>query len=354
MEQNIRPNVLWRDTQPGDDVAGAQSRIVYQVLQEDGQWDEYMPTDGESQVSLYNETSSCTNNSCSNSIDAQVNRMIKLGLIPKEKLDKLIKYKFVVDGKCNTSESWNAVKSFTNPDLGNYLYKPWDSARNDGMIPEALRPFGRYTKLAEFYNPDFSAECYEAAEVWKEIFVIQYEVIPIDRASRQYHRKQAPLSQITGVCPGWSLQDVVATCSLDSGHATLDYGDKPEEYIKCFDSYQPNCKKLAWDYKVRYQIKGVVLLREALSKLSFFFNNELKFGAENPIEDVKALQIGLFLEECLYDPEWPTRELIQKFGGYFGENTREAVKKFQKKYGIPQTGVVGPITIAKLNSLFDN
>lgn len=36
---------------------------------------------------------------------------------------------------------------------------------------------------------------------------------------------------------------------------------------------------------------------------------------------------------------------------YFGPKTMIAVKKFQKKYGIPPTGYVGPLTRQKLNSL---
>jgi len=38
--------------------------------------------------------------------------------------------------------------------------------------------------------------------------------------------------------------------------------------------------------------------------------------------------------------------------GYFGSLTEAAVKKFQAKYGIDQTGTVGPITRAKLNALY--
>ncbi len=39
------------------------------------------------------------------------------------------------------------------------------------------------------------------------------------------------------------------------------------------------------------------------------------------------------------------------FTGYYGAATRLAVLKFQKAYGIPQIGLVGPQTRAKLNSL---
>lgn len=345
--------VLWLDPRPQDDRAGAQSRIIYKVNQEDGQWDLDMPTDNEIQVSLYTETSSCTNHACSNPYDAQVNRMLRLGLISADKVAILTKYKFIVDGKFNTSESWNAVKSATSYQIGNYLYKPWDSARNDGMIPEALRPFGRYTKLADFYNPEFSAECYEAAEICKQIFNVQYEIVGTDHESLQYHVKQAPLSLITGVCAGWGGNVPVPACSLTSGHATSYYGEKVGEYMKDFDSYNPNRKKLAWDYKIGYAIKGVVTLRDDVTKLEKFshqFTTQMQFGDSN--NEVRMLQVALFIDGSLYDSEWPTQEHVQKWGGFFGENTVEAVKKFQKKYGIEQVGRVGAITLKKLNSLF--
>lgn len=38
--------------------------------------------------------------------------------------------------------------------------------------------------------------------------------------------------------------------------------------------------------------------------------------------------------------------------GYFGSLTKAAVTKFQAKYGIDQVGIVGPVTRAKLNSLY--
>lgn len=37
--------------------------------------------------------------------------------------------------------------------------------------------------------------------------------------------------------------------------------------------------------------------------------------------------------------------------GYFGAITKQAVKDFQKKYGIAQVGQVGPLTLAKIRSL---
>ena len=45
-------------------------------------------------------------------------------------------------------------------------------------------------------------------------------------------------------------------------------------------------------------------------------------------------------------------ELGDTRGAYFGESTASAVVRFQAKYGILQTGYVGPVTRAKLNALY--
>jgi len=75
------------------------------------------------------------------------------------------------------------------------------------------------------------------------------------------------------------------------------------------------------------------------------FNKHLAIGSRG--EDVSALQ-KLLLQEDVY-PEGT-------ISGYFGTLTREAVRRFQEKYGLagpadPGYGTVGPMTRAKLNTL---
>lgn len=60
-------------------------------------------------------------------------------------------------------------------------------------------------------------------------------------------------------------------------------------------------------------------------------------------DDVKALQAALSADPDIY-PEG----LIS---GYFGRLTSNAVKRFQKKLGIEQLGLVGPKTLKELNKL---
>lgn len=77
---------------------------------------------------------------------------------------------------------------------------------------------------------------------------------------------------------------------------------------------------------------GVVLGAE-----TFNFANDLRLGASG--DDVKELQKRL-AEEGLY---------TGAINGTFDDATLQAVKAYQKKHGLPQTGFVGPLTRAELN-----
>lgn len=72
------------------------------------------------------------------------------------------------------------------------------------------------------------------------------------------------------------------------------------------------------------------------------FSSDLAFG--NRSDDVRRLQEILKQDSSIY-PEGIV-------SGYFGPATREAVRKFQKKYGISTVGRVGPATRAKLQEVF--
>lgn len=75
----------------------------------------------------------------------------------------------------------------------------------------------------------------------------------------------------------------------------------------------------------------------------FAFNNNLWLGKSG--EDVRNLQIALANEGFLGGVGFAG------FTGYFGTQTLKAVKLFQYKYGIINTGFVGKLTRAKLNSI---
>src|SRR3989338_3922656 len=87
-------------------------------------------------------------------------------------------------------------------------------------------------------------------------------------------------------------------------------------------------------------LKGVLSLPSQVSPVAGIAR-ALAFGAQG--SDVTLLQTFLAKDPSIY-PEG-------KITGYFGRLTSAAVKRFQKKHGIDQLGIVGPKTRAKLNSL---
>jgi len=82
---------------------------------------------------------------------------------------------------------------------------------------------------------------------------------------------------------------------------------------------------------------------ELPEKPRWVFNRDLYYGMKND-KDVEMLQ------RCLaYLKLFPNEG---RFTGNFFGLTLKAVKEFQKQYGLPQTGYVGPETRKKLNELF--
>lgn len=75
----------------------------------------------------------------------------------------------------------------------------------------------------------------------------------------------------------------------------------------------------------------------------YIWNNDLQVGSPY-FKDVSALQTALMREDVY------TGEIT----GGFHNQTYIAVKKFQQKYGIKESGYVGTQTRAKLNSLYSN
>ena len=77
---------------------------------------------------------------------------------------------------------------------------------------------------------------------------------------------------------------------------------------------------------------------KVLGVSTYNFNLDMRRGASN--EDVRQLQIALTSDGSYSGP----------ITGTFGQLTLNAVKAFQAKRGLPQTGFVGPMTRNALNS----
>ena len=65
---------------------------------------------------------------------------------------------------------------------------------------------------------------------------------------------------------------------------------------------------------------------------------------------ILSLQAALLFEE-LYPPAGESKRDCP-LSGSFGPCTALAVKNFQQKYGLPASGTVGELTLAKLNEIY--
>ncbi len=98
-----------------------------------------------------------------------------------------------------------------------------------------------------------------------------------------------------------------------------------------------------FDSQSKYQKKfGTTLL-------PYTWSFEVKFGAKNSVS-ILALQAAL-RKEGMY-PATGFTSYDCAMTGNFDTCTKTALQAFQAKYKIPSTGVLGPMTRAKLNSLF--
>lgn len=113
------------------------------------------------------------------------------------------------------------------------------------------------------------------------------------------------------------------------GHAIINY--YPTEAYKM---YFKN-----WDDQWKLPVKKSEFKHSFLTQLSYTILKKWQYETE-------MLQYALIFEDCM---EWIPPE--QR--GYFGLKTLSGVRKFQSKYGIPATGFVGKLTLAKLNELYN-
>src|SRR5258708_33212665 len=86
----------------------------------------------------------------------------------------------------------------------------------------------------------------------------------------------------------------------------------------------------------------IVAIQTQQQQIIASFTTTLKEGSTG--DQVTLLQQLLAADPTLFPKG--------KVTGFFGKLTAQAVKRFQKKYGIEQAGNVGPKTLRKLNELF--
>lgn len=258
--KNYKNHGVVIENRPTDYVFGGTTKIVHEDRNTTGSWKDFLP-EVERQKGRYFDTFGCVSFSAMNSLECQLNWMIKNNLLTEETLKFLKEYGFIVDGKPNLSDRFTVVMSGTTPGRGNSFQNVWDSIRKHGVAPEVTWP----NHLEEFNQKEYFVK---PGDVVKQValkfldhFKIEYE--KVNQADIPKALRHAPIHIGTATCDGWFDSGVVQACSLTPNHATLIY-EKPGIY-EDFDHYEDFYRKLARDYPIPVAYKGVLTPLQSLN-----------------------------------------------------------------------------------------
>ncbi|MEG2087019.1 MAG: peptidoglycan-binding protein, partial [Angelakisella sp.] len=179
-------------------------------------------------------------------------------------------------------------------------------------------------KLEEI-TPPYPTEPPKKGDTGSEIQLVQYYLAVIG-----YFNAAVPLIAADGVF-GEKTENAVRQFQLQYGLTPNGTVDAP-----------------TWD-KMREIYDGIVSSLPAgfyQGKMPIYPGYMLKKGLEN--ESVRMVQQALSALRSIY-PSIPSLSVT----GYFGDQTDAAVRAFQKIFGLPQNGNVGPITWNKLATEYD-
>lgn len=240
------PNGVFHEQTPQDWIAGENSKIKYEVVNESGDWTAYLPT-GERQ-NTGEETSSCVTQSCLNVVEIQ---------LKKQGID------------VNFSDAWLAKVSGTTVDGGNSLVRVAYSLYTVGVPLQSQWDVPKNFTVKEFYRT-LTQESYQLAKKFLDSYSVNYEWVSlsnnVDKELLKYHLKQAPLQVTVSTCPGWTM-DNVPVCGRGTFNHAVTLVGFDGDYPIILDSYPNNSdsnnfvRKLDKNEPIGYAQKIVVKVK---------------------------------------------------------------------------------------------
>jgi hypothetical protein len=240
-----------------------------EILEEDGDWSEYLPIE-ECQRGYYVETQACVSFSALNV------------------LETLFKRKF--HKEVNFSDRFLAKVSGTTKN-GNTFTNVAEAIRKYGLVYEEDWSWNRATfTWDEFYlMPD--TQVFQKANEWRQNYEVKYEwVIPLPEKLMDA-LKYAPLQ--IGVY-AWDKKegDIYLRTEKPQNHAVVLFGYEKGKYWKIFDTYSNYIKFLAWNFSFTGAIKFSLNLKKPMT--AKFENNTL-------LQEVEETgMFALYLDNKLY------------------------------------------------------
>lgn len=241
----------------------------------------------------------------------------------------LTQHGYIQNNKVKFSVRFSAKMNGTDITMGQYQTVAGDSTRAVGLAPDTLWQTNAFMNFNDYYTPPpLSLQTLAQQILW--FITINYQGVPQTGLSEAL--KALPVQVATEVCPGWDSGAVVPKCSGQPiQHCTMLYGQDDQGNWLDFDSYKPWLQSLASDYELNYNLQYIVTLKPLM----------LRQGMNGM--DVETLQQKLNSLGYLLTTD-----------GSFGPLTKAGVIDFQTKNGLTPDGIVGPLTLDKIQTLLSD
>ena len=235
----VKYGIIKEELRPEYYTFGA-SPLIKKIIQPNGQWDEFLPTD-ERQQGRRIETMSCTCFSLLNCIET----------LAKKKLDET----------WNKSDRYTAKLSGVSQN-GNIMSRVLDSVRkHDGAVNEDVWP----SNIDTFsWNEFFSAvpdDVHQKGLSWLNDYEFGYEAVWNTASQLKEALKYSPL-YVGGYA--WAESNGLYRSYGSANHCFMIYGYVEGKYWKAYDSYEPFKKKLAWNYQIYFPKLITLSKRDAI------------------------------------------------------------------------------------------
>lgn len=253
------------------------------------------------------------------------------------------------------SAAWFYSKRSNKPGEGMVGTNAFDIASNAGALPDMMMPSDNLPEASLNYPKVFDWFNTVAAVFKLDIALVILPIKNIDTIASVIQTTGKPVMVWFDFGSGeWTQSPKILSTYTPYRHSVTAIPPSPNTNQITVGTYEGEHAIViqdSWGFDLG-TINGKRILKQS------FFNTRNIFAAypirfkfdavaNKPFYDGTTIS----LQNCLkYDGEFPTNV---ESTGVFGAITIGAVKKFQAKYGIDQTGTVGPVTTAKLQTLFN-
>ena len=235
---------------------GGKTLIVPVIINEKGDWKEWLSLPFESQYSK-EDMSNCVSQAGINAIEAYLNYQVKNKLIPDELIEGLNGLKFFNEqGFIKLSTRFTSKMAGTTKQ-GLQMTAFWDSVRKDGFLPMALWQDPKTYNWNEYYS-EIPQKYKDFAKNLVKIFKIQYEWVVQGncKTNTTILKNALMLSPLFVACPSCprsfdSIQRPCGTCQTT--HSRVIYSI--DELTNVLDTYPPFLTKTSNDYPAPWVIR---------------------------------------------------------------------------------------------------